>query len=121
MKKRISKAKLRAAKRPRRRRESLLIRTLREQLAFFKREYAFMKGKVERLELVAMTQTAAGRDYVARTEEARPSIELAPVLPTKPTFAHIRAQWDKLTPEQQEEYETEGNWSLDESAAERTN
>lgn len=121
MKKRISKAKLRAAKRPRRRRESLLIRTLREQLAFFKREYAFMKGKVERLELVAMTQTAAGRDYVARTEEARPSIELAPVLPSKPTFAHIRAQWDKLTPDQQEKYETEGNWSLDESAAERTN
>lgn len=120
MKKRISKAKLRAAKRPRRRRESLLIRTLREQLAFFKREYAFMKGKVERLELAAMQSTPAGRDYVARTEEsARPPIESAPVNPAKLTFAKIRENWDDLTPEQQEEYEKNGGWKIEQP--ERTN
>lgn len=115
----LKKKKTKVSRKPRKK-QPLLIRTLREQLAFFKREYAFMKGKVERLELAAMQSTPAGRDYVARTEEsARPPIESAPVNPAKLTFAKIRENWDDLTPEQQEEYEKNGGWKIEQP--ERTN
>lgn len=104
-------------KRKPRKKQPILVRQLLEEVKFLRKQYAFYQGKCERLELAAMQSTPAGRDYVARTEEAaRPPIESAPIVPSKANFALIREEWDKLSPVQQEEHEAKGDWTI-----ERTN
>lgn len=104
LKKRIPKSK------PRKRvKHSPFVRQLLEENRFFRKQFAFMQGKIERLELAAMTQTPQGRDYVARTEQAQtpPMSEVKGKL----THAEISKRWNELSAEEQEKYMLEGGWN----------
>ena len=69
----------------------------------------FLEGKCERLELVVLAQKGeAGRDYVDRADRAAPAprkplITDVPATNEKPNFAAIRAKWETLTEEQQDQ------------------
>lgn len=90
-----------------------LIRTLRSEIVFLRREYTFLKGKCERLELAIMERKpGAPADYVARTEAPRPAIESVEAKPKKLLHAQIREEWDKLTLEEQEERIKNGDWEV---------
>jgi hypothetical protein len=88
------------------------VRQLLEENRFFRKQFAFMQGKIERLELAAMTQTPQGRDYVARTEQAQtpPMSEVKGKL----THAEIAKRWGELSAEEQEKYMLEGGWNPEE-------
>jgi hypothetical protein len=103
----------RPAKKPlprKRKKESVLVRSLREQIRFYSREYQFLKGKCERLELALLgSRPGAPSAYVARTDEAdRPPIEDAAV--KKLDFRTLRTEWDKLSAAQQEEHLKKHDW-----------
>jgi len=90
-----------------------LIRQLRAENTFFRKQFKFMQGKIERLELAAMMQTPQGRDYVARTEQAQapPMSEVKGKL----THAEISKRWGELSTEEQEKYMMNpGTWNPEE-------
>jgi hypothetical protein len=95
-----------------RRSGSLLVRQLRDENAFLRKQFNFYQGKCERLELALMSQHGpAAADYVERTDPrpAIASIEI-PTGPKKLTFAKMRTAWENLTAEEQEQHLAKGDW-----------
>lgn len=77
---------------------------LKDEVIFWRGEYNFLKGKVERLELAAFTHgNQVAKEYVQRSD-AKP-IEATPVeqKPAQKTWKQVQQEWNNLTPEQQEE------------------
>lgn len=79
------------------------IEHLERELEFFRGEYAFLKGKVERLELATFSHgSTVAKEYTLRTDE--PQIIDVPVeQPKKKTWKQVQEEWASLSPEQQEE------------------
>jgi hypothetical protein len=83
--------------------ESRLIDLLDRELQRAHANEDFMKGKIERLELAAFTHgSPVAKEYVSRTD-SKP-IETTPVErePRKKTWKEVQAEWNSMTPEQQE-------------------
>jgi hypothetical protein len=78
--------------------ESQLVKELRNERDWLRAENAFLKGKIERLEIALMPQTKP-EPVVVRPIEATP-IETKPA---KKTWRETVSEWAKLTPEQQDE------------------
>jgi hypothetical protein len=99
-----------------RRSGSLLVRQLREENLFLRKQFNFYQGKCERLELAMMSQQPGGRSYVERTDDSkRPpigSVEI-PTGPKKLTFAMMREQWNTLSAEEQEAHLQKSDWVPD--------
>jgi hypothetical protein len=98
-----------------RRSGSLLIRQLREENLFLKKQFHFYQTKCERLELSLMNQQPGGRSYVERTDDAkRPPITSVEVGRSKKLlFSKIREEWDKLSAEEQEAHIAKGDWVIE--------
>ncbi len=110
-------ASRRAAARPHRS-DVLLIRQLREENLFLRKQFHFLQGKCERLELSLLESKAgAPAAYVDRTEESkRPPIGEVESQPGKLRFATIREQWNKLSVEDQEKHLEAGDWKVEPEA-----
>lgn len=89
---------------------SPIVRLQREEITFLRREYNFLKGKCERLELALMEHRAGPpASYVARTDQAaRPPIDAVEVAPTG--FRSVLSKWNSMSLEEQEEAIKDGNW-----------
>lgn len=75
---------------------------LKDEVSFWRSEYAFLKGKVERLELATFKHgNEIAREYVARTPiEMTPAEQ--PKEPERETWPQTKARWDTMTDEQKE-------------------
>ena len=75
---------------------------LEAEVAWLRAEYAFLKGKCERLELAIMSySTPPAKDYVERSGSRTP-IEEPIQTETPKTFRQVEEEWSTLTPEQQQ-------------------
>lgn len=92
----------------------LLIRTLREDVAYLRKELKFYQGKCERLELAVMqSRPGPAANYVERTEQPpKPPIGETEVNALS-RFADIKKKWNALSPEEQEKAMLAGNWNPD--------
>jgi hypothetical protein len=79
------------------------IEHLQRDIEFYRTEYLFLKGKVERLELATFSQgNTVAKEYAQRTDE-RQIIDVPVEQPKKKTWKQVQEEWANLTPEQQEE------------------
>ena len=77
---------------------------LEAEVLWLRAEYAFLKGKCERLELAMMSYTTPpAKDYVERSEAQTTRIEEPIQTETPKTFRQVEEEWSTLTPEQQQE------------------
>jgi hypothetical protein len=77
---------------------------LEAEVTWLRAEYAFLKGKCERLELAIMSySTPPAKDYVERSEARTSRIEEPIQTETPKTFRQVEEEWSTLTPEQQQE------------------
>jgi hypothetical protein len=75
---------------------------LKGELAFTRAEYAFLKGKVERLELATFKHgNEIARDYAARTPIEQTPAE-QPKEPVRKSWAQTKSEWEAMTDEQKE-------------------
>lgn len=77
---------------------------LKDDLTFWRSEYKFLQGKVERLELAMATfSNAPAKAYVDRTD-TRPPIEAVKVEtePVKKSWKQTQAEWAAMTDEQKQ-------------------
>jgi len=90
--------------------EDRFITHLEHEVEFLRADVAFYRGKCERLELSIMnsdTKREAAIEFVERSDPAAPSIRNAKVdRPAEPgvyrtPFQKLKAEWDKMSPEQQ--------------------
>lgn len=79
---------------------------LKDEVTFWRSEYSFLKGKVERLELsINSFGSQPAREYVQRTDKP---IEAVPVqteekpLNRRAALGAMQAKWDAMTPEEQD-------------------
>lgn len=106
-------ARITHRKKPRRT-DGLLIRQLREEVLFLRKQFKFLQGKCERLELSLMESKAGPpAAYVERTEAIRPPIGSVEAGPGKLHFATIREEWGKLSAEEQEAHLENGDWKIE--------
>lgn len=76
---------------------------LKAEVAFARSEYAFLKGKVERLELATFKHgNEIAREYVARTPIEMTPAEQPKEPPTKKPWTQVKAEWESMTEEQRE-------------------
>lgn len=76
---------------------------LKGELAFARSEYAFLKGKVERLELATFKHgNEIAREYVARTPIVEVLASETKEAPTKKPWTQVKAEWESMTDEQKE-------------------
>jgi len=75
---------------------------LKGEVAFARAEYAFLKGKVERLELATFKHgNEIARDYAARTPIEQTVVE-PPKEPSKKPWKQVKDEWESMTDEQKE-------------------
>lgn len=80
---------------------------LEEEVRLLREDLKFATGKIERLELALFAaENHVAHEYVARTDGAKPRTRLEGEIPAgksvKPHWRDVKAEWAKMTPEQQE-------------------
>lgn len=72
----------------------------------------FYRGKCERLELALFNQQPAGKEYVQRTEPAKPSIRNVRLeTALRPVFSDLKRKWNALSAEEQDKAIADG-WNV---------
>jgi hypothetical protein len=75
---------------------------LKGELAFTRAEHAFLKGKVERLELATFKHgNEIARDYAARTPIEQTPAE-QPQETKRKSWPDLKAEWEKMTDAEKE-------------------
>jgi hypothetical protein len=87
---------------------------LREENLFLRKQFRFLQGKCERLELSLLeSKSGAPAAYVDRTEHARPPIGDVSTGPKKLRHRAVLEAWNKLSAEEQDKAIADGDWQVE--------